>query len=63
MAAADDLAGAREATATLEPFWDGLGRQHPARGDGTDSAAGLLGKALRAADAVAPPGTARPPGS
>jgi hypothetical protein len=58
MAAAGNPPGAREAAATLEPFWDGLGRQHLARGDGTDSAAGLLGKALRAADAVTDPGVA-----
>ncbi|HET9081640.1 MAG TPA: hypothetical protein VFO01_14160 [Trebonia sp.] len=58
MAAAGELARAREAAATLEPFRDGPGRQHPAREAGADSAAGLFGKALCAADAVADSGVA-----
>lgn len=44
MASSGDAAGAREAAATLEPVWSGLGRGKPLP---------PLGKALRAADAVA----------
>ena len=52
MASAGDVPGARAAVATLAPFWDGAvrGRTRPA---GSGWTAGLLGKALRAADAVA----------
>jgi 2OG-Fe(II) oxygenase superfamily len=44
MASSGDTAGAREAAATLEPVWSGLDRGRPLP---------PLGKALRAADAVA----------
>jgi 2OG-Fe(II) oxygenase superfamily len=44
MASSEDAARAREAAATLEPVWSGLGRR---------DAVPPLGKALRAADAVA----------
>jgi hypothetical protein len=44
MASSGDAAGAREAAATIEPVWSGLGRGKPLP---------PLGKALRAADAVA----------
>lgn len=44
IASSGDAARAREAAATLEPVWNGLGRR---------DAAPPLGKALRAADAVA----------
>jgi hypothetical protein len=46
MASSGDPAGAREAAATLEPVWSGLDRGKPLP---------PLGKALRAADAVADP--------
>ena len=49
MASAGDVPGAQAAAATLAPFWDGALRAR---------AAELLGKALRAADAVADAGTA-----
>jgi hypothetical protein len=49
MASADDVPGAPAAAATLAPFWDGALRARTAE---------LLGKALRAADAVADAGTA-----
>jgi hypothetical protein len=45
MASSGDTAGARESAATLEPVWSALGRR--------GSAVPPLGKALRAADAVA----------
>jgi 2-oxoglutarate-Fe(II)-dependent oxygenase superfamily protein len=44
IASSGDTAGGREAAATLEPVWSGLGR---------GNAVPVLGKALRAADAVA----------
>lgn len=50
MASPGDTAGAREAAATLEPVWSILGRR--------GSAVPPLGKALRAADAVADEGVA-----
>ena len=51
MASAGDVPGARAAAATLAPFWDSTVRDRtPAEGGSTS---GLLGKALRAADAVA----------
>ena len=51
MASAGDVPGARAAAATLAPFWDSTVRgRTPAEGGSTS---GLLGKALRAADAVA----------
>jgi 2OG-Fe(II) oxygenase superfamily len=58
MASAGDVAGARDAAATLEPFWAGLDHGHSTREDGTDSTVGLLSRALRAADAVADSGVA-----
>jgi predicted 2-oxoglutarate/Fe(II)-dependent dioxygenase YbiX len=50
MASAGDVSGAQAAAATLAPFWDSArrGRTPEERGRGS----GLLGKALRAADAV-----------
>jgi hypothetical protein len=56
MASAGDVPGAQAAAATLAPFWDGTVRgRAPGEGGRTS---GLFGKALRAADAVADPGTA-----
>ena len=56
MASAGDVPGARAAAATLAPFWDSTVRgRTPGEGGSTS---GLLGKALRAADAVADPDTA-----
>jgi predicted 2-oxoglutarate/Fe(II)-dependent dioxygenase YbiX len=52
MASAGDVPGARAAAATLAPFWDGALRTR------TPKEPGLLGHALRAADAVADAGTA-----
>ncbi|MGH3203338.1 MAG: 2OG-Fe(II) oxygenase, partial [Streptosporangiaceae bacterium] len=52
MASAGDASGAQAAAATLAPFWDRALRTRP------PEATGLLGKALRAADAVAGAGTA-----
>jgi hypothetical protein len=49
MASSGDTARAREAAATLEPVWSGLDRRRPLP---------PLGKALRAADAVADPDVA-----
>ena len=51
MASAGDVPGAQAAAATLEPFWDGALRTRTPEERGRVS--GLLGKALRAADAVA----------
>jgi 2OG-Fe(II) oxygenase superfamily len=51
MASAGDVPGARAAAATLAPFWDSTVRGR-APGEG-GRISGLLGKALRAADAVA----------
>jgi 2OG-Fe(II) oxygenase superfamily len=51
MASAGDVPGARAAAATLAPFWDSTVRGRTPGGGGRTS--GLLGKALRAADAVA----------
>jgi 2-oxoglutarate-Fe(II)-dependent oxygenase superfamily protein len=56
VASAGDVPGAQAAAATLAPFWDGTVRGR-APGEG-GRASGLFGKALRAADAVADPGTA-----
>jgi predicted 2-oxoglutarate/Fe(II)-dependent dioxygenase YbiX len=56
VASAGDVPGARAAAATLAPFWDAAVRGW-APGEG-GRASGLLGKALRAADAVADPDTA-----
>ena len=52
MASAGDVPGAQAAAATLAPFWDRALRTR------TPKETGLLGKALRAADAVADAGTA-----
>jgi hypothetical protein len=51
MASAGDAAGARAAAATLAPFWDSAVRARTP--EETGRAYGLLGKALRVADAVA----------
>jgi predicted 2-oxoglutarate/Fe(II)-dependent dioxygenase YbiX len=56
MASAGEVPGARAAAATLEPFWDGALRTRTPEERGRVS--GLLGKALRAADAVAEAETA-----
>jgi predicted 2-oxoglutarate/Fe(II)-dependent dioxygenase YbiX len=56
MAAAGDAVGARVAAATLAPFWNGVFRGDPAHAGVT--ATGLLGTALRVADAVADAATA-----
>ncbi|MFY9928381.1 MAG: 2OG-Fe(II) oxygenase [Streptosporangiaceae bacterium] len=56
MASAGDVPGARAAATTLAPFWDAAVRGRTPGEDGRTS--GLLGKALRAADAVADPETA-----
>jgi len=55
MASAGDVAGARAAAATLASFWDATVRGRTPGGGGRTS--GLLGKALRAAGAVADPDT------
>jgi hypothetical protein len=55
MASAGDVPGAQAAAATLEPFWDGA--RAPDTG-GKGQGLGFLGKALRAADAVADAETA-----
>jgi hypothetical protein len=56
VASAGDVPGARAAAATLAPFWDSAVRgRTPGEGG---RASGLLGKALRVADAVADPDTA-----
>jgi predicted 2-oxoglutarate/Fe(II)-dependent dioxygenase YbiX len=56
MASAGDVPGARAVATTLAPFWDAAVRgRTPGEGGRTS---GLLGKALRAADAVADPDTA-----
>ena len=52
MATAGDVAGARDAVASLARFWDGAVRGLTAAAAGNGPAAGLLGKALRTADAV-----------
>jgi predicted 2-oxoglutarate/Fe(II)-dependent dioxygenase YbiX len=51
MASAGDTPGARAAAATLAPFWDSTLRSRAPSVD--PDAAGLFGRALRAADAVA----------
>jgi predicted 2-oxoglutarate/Fe(II)-dependent dioxygenase YbiX len=51
MASAGDVAGARAAAATLASFWDSAVRPRTAEETGRTS--GLIGKALRVADAVA----------
>jgi 2OG-Fe(II) oxygenase superfamily len=56
VASAGDVPGARAAAATLAPFWDSAVRGRTPGEGGRVS--GLLGKALRAADAVADPATA-----
>jgi predicted 2-oxoglutarate/Fe(II)-dependent dioxygenase YbiX len=56
MASAGDVPGARDAAATLAPFWDNALRGRTAQGQGTVS--GVFGRALRAADAIADPKTA-----
>jgi predicted 2-oxoglutarate/Fe(II)-dependent dioxygenase YbiX len=56
MASAGDVPGAQAAAATLASFWDGAVRART--GDQRGGAAGLLGKALRAADDVADAETA-----
>jgi predicted 2-oxoglutarate/Fe(II)-dependent dioxygenase YbiX len=56
MASAGDVPGAQAAAATLEPFWDGAMRTRTPEERGRVS--GFLGKALRAADAVADAETA-----
>ena len=56
MASAGDVPGAQAAAATLEPLWDGALRTRTPEERGRVS--GLLGKALRAADAVADAATA-----
>ncbi|HWN00081.1 MAG TPA: 2OG-Fe(II) oxygenase [Streptosporangiaceae bacterium] len=56
MASAGDVSGAQAAAATLAPFWDSALRGRTPEGRGRVS--GLLGKALRAADAVAEAETA-----
>ena len=56
MASAGGVPGAQAAAATLEPFWDGALRTRTPEERGGVS--GLLGKALRAADAVADAETA-----
>ena len=56
MASAGDVPGAQAAAATLEPFWDGALRTRTPEERGRVS--GFLGKALRAADAVADAETA-----
>jgi predicted 2-oxoglutarate/Fe(II)-dependent dioxygenase YbiX len=56
MASAGDVPGAQAAAATLEPFWDGVMRTRTPEERGRVS--GFLGKALRAADAVADAETA-----
>jgi hypothetical protein len=56
MASAGDVSGARAAAATLASFWDGAVRARTA--DERGGAAGLFGKALRAADDVADADTA-----
>ena len=56
MASAGGVPGAQAAAATLEPFWDGALRTRTPEERGRVS--GLLGKALRAADAVADAETA-----
>jgi predicted 2-oxoglutarate/Fe(II)-dependent dioxygenase YbiX len=56
MASAGDVSGAQAAAATLAPFWDSTPRGRTPEGRGGVS--GLLGQALRAADAVAEAETA-----
>jgi hypothetical protein len=56
MASAGDVSGARAAAVTLAPFWDSAVRARTPEEPGRIS--GLLGKALRAADAVADAATA-----
>jgi predicted 2-oxoglutarate/Fe(II)-dependent dioxygenase YbiX len=56
MASAGDIAGARAAAATLAPFWDSAVRARTP--EEPEGGPGLLGKALRAADASADPATA-----
>lgn len=56
IAATGGAAGARAAAATLAPFWDGIPLDQDLEAKGKD--AGLFGKALRAAEAVADAGTA-----
>ena len=56
MASAGDVSGAQAAAATLASFWDGAVRARTA--DERGGAAGLIGKALRAADDVADAETA-----
>src|SRR6516165_665082 len=56
MASASGPRAARDAAATLGPFWDRAVRSQTAEGRGGTT--GVFGKALRAADAVADPATA-----
>ncbi len=56
MVSAGDLAGARFAAATLQPFWDGSLRARTR--EAKAEVAGILGKALRAAHALADGATA-----
>jgi predicted 2-oxoglutarate/Fe(II)-dependent dioxygenase YbiX len=56
MASSGDVPGAQAATATLAPFWDSAVRGQAPQENGRTS--GLLGTALRAADAVADASTA-----
>jgi predicted 2-oxoglutarate/Fe(II)-dependent dioxygenase YbiX len=58
MAAAGGVSGAREAAATLAPFWDGALRSQAAQQEEGGKTLGLPGKALRAAEAVADAATA-----
>jgi len=58
MASSGDVPGAREAAATLAPFWDGALRDQAAQQKQSSKTSGLLGKALRAAEAVADGATA-----
>jgi hypothetical protein len=56
MASASGPRAARDAAATLGPFWDRAVRNQTAEGRGGTT--GVFGKALRAADAMADPATA-----
>ncbi len=58
MAASGDLSGARAAAATLAPFWDVALRGQAAQQSQSGTTSGLLGKALRTAQAVADAATA-----
>src|SRR5258705_5028215 len=58
MAAAGGLAGARAAAATLAPFWHVALRDQAAQQSQSGTTSGLLGKALRTAQAVPDAATA-----